>query len=167
MSSEPKESKSSDRLPFEPASKKPAKPKVSAPAASDRSPAKSEKKSTTTRKPARESSAIPEQVSKRMGRRMAFFSGIPTTFGVLTFLVSYLLVTQFSVKLPNVAVVLVSMGFFGLGVVGLSYGLLSSSWDEERSGSLLGGEEFSTNVGRMTAAWREARETARRNKSED
>jgi hypothetical protein len=166
MSSEPKDPKSSDRLPFEPVSKKTAKPKVSAPAASNQSPAKSEKKSTT-RQPARESSAIPEVVSKRMGRRMAFFSGIPTTFGMLTFLVSYLLVTQFAVKLPNVAVVLVSMGFFGLGVVGLSYGLLSSSWDEERVGSVLGGEEFSTNIGRMTSAWREARATARQKKSQD
>jgi Photosynthesis affected mutant 68 len=160
MSSEPKDPKSSDRLPFEPVSKKTAKPKVSAPAASNQSPAKSEKKSTT-RQPARESSAIPEVVSKRMGRRMAFF------FGMLTFLVSYLLVTQFAVKLPNVAVVLVSMGFFGLGVVGLSYGLLSSSWDEERVGSVLGGEEFSTNIGRMTSAWREARATARQKKSQD
>ncbi len=162
MSSEPTDSKKPDRLPFEPASKKAAKPKVAAPAKA----AKPEKKSTG-RKASRQPSGIPEVVSKRMGRRMAFFSGVPTSFGMLSFLVSYLLVTQFDVKLPNVAVVLVSMGFFGLGVVGLSYGLLSASWDEERVGTLLGGEEFSTNVGRMTSAWREARQDARRQKSQD
>jgi ABC-type dipeptide/oligopeptide/nickel transport system permease subunit len=60
--------------------------------------------------------------------------------------------------LPNIAVVLVSMGFFGLGVLGLTYGVLSSSWDEETPGSLWGFQEFTTNWGRMTAAWRASRQ---------
>jgi hypothetical protein len=53
-------------------------------------------------------------------------------------------------------VVLVSMGFFGLGVLGLSYGVLSASWDEEIPGTKLGWQEFTTNLGRMTSAWRSA-----------
>jgi len=52
----------------------------------------------------------------------------------------------------------VSMGFFGLGVLGLSYGVLSASWDEEIPGSKLGWREFTTNWGRMTSAWRSARQ---------
>jgi hypothetical protein len=51
------------------------------------------------------------------------------------------------------------MGFFGLGVIGLSYGILSASWDENREGSFWGTEEFATNFGRMITAWRTARET--------
>jgi hypothetical protein len=100
--------------------------------------------------------AIPEVVSKRMVRRMALLCGIPTVLGIATFFVSYFLVTNVGLKLPNVAVVLVSMGFFGLGVLGLSYGVLSASWDEDVPGTKLGWQEFTTNLGRMTSAWRSA-----------
>jgi hypothetical protein len=85
---------------------------------------------------------------------MAAFSGIPTLCGMLTFVVSYFLVSRGVLKLPPVAVLIVSLGWFGLGVVGLSYGVLSASWDEEQAGSLLGWEQFTVNFGRTTAAWR-------------
>jgi hypothetical protein len=101
---------------------------------------------------------MPQVVSQRMARRMAFFCGIPTTLGMLTFIVSYFVVTNQWLKVPNVAVVLVSMGFFGLGVLGLSYGVLSSSWDVERVGSWFGWEEFRTNLGRLSESWRSARQ---------
>jgi ABC-type dipeptide/oligopeptide/nickel transport system permease subunit len=80
----------------------------------------------------------------------------PPVLGIVTFFASYVLVTQVGLKLPNVVVVLVSMGFFGLGVLGLSYGVLSASWDEDVPGTTLGWQEFKTNWGRMTAAWRSA-----------
>lgn len=154
MSSEPKES--NDRLPFEPTSKKAAKPKPKTPSVA----AKTEKsgKKAPSRGNSQQSTAIPEVVSKRMARRMAIFCGIPTTLGMLTFIGSYIVVTQGIYKLPNVAVLLVSLGFFGLGVLGLSYGIFSASWDEERVGSWFGAEEFSTNFGRTIAAWKEARQ---------
>jgi hypothetical protein len=98
--------------------------------------------------------AIPQVVSQRMARRMAFFCGIPSALGMATFVVSYFLVRNEILALPNVVVVLVSMGFFGLGVLGLSYGVISASWDEERLGSWVGWSEFTLNWGRLTAAWR-------------
>ena len=88
-----------------------------------------------------------------MLRRMLFFSGIPTVTGVLTFFVSYYLVINQVVELPSYFVLLVTLGCFGLGVVGLTYGVLSASWDEERPGNLLGLDEFQVNFGRMTSAW--------------
>lgn len=97
---------------------------------------------------------IPKAVSDRMVGRVAFFSGVPTALGMLTFIVSYFIVKQELFKLPHTAVVLVSMGFFGLGVLGLSYGALSASWDEGTPGSLLGWQEFSLNFGRLRSAWR-------------
>ena len=106
----------------------------------------------------RDSGTIPEVVSKRMARRMALFCGIPSALGMLTFIVSYLLLIKGGVKLPNVAVVLVSMGFFGLGVLGLSYGLISASWDEERVGTRVGWEEFNLNFKRLREAWKSARQ---------
>jgi hypothetical protein len=92
-----------------------------------------------------------------MIRRMALFSGLPTSLGVLTFFVSYFIVVRDIFPLPNAAVVLVSMGFFGLGVIGLSYGVLSASWEADRRGDLLGWSEFKVNFSRMVDAWRSAR----------
>lgn len=102
--------------------------------------------------------AIPDEVSKRMIRRMIIFSGIPTFMGISSFLVFYLIVSQGWFNVPNTAVLLVSMGLFGLGVLGLSYGILSTSWDEERLASWWGWEEFTVNFGRLTSAWRNARQ---------
>jgi len=152
-SSDAKSSNSSDqRLPFEPRQKRKKTPKTQpAPAASSKS-TKPEQKATKSK----ESMAIPDVVSKRMARRMALLCGIPSVLGIVTFFASYVLVTQVGLKLPNVVVVLVSMGFFGLGVLGLSYGVLSASWDEDVPGTTLGWQEFKTNWGRMTAAWRSA-----------
>jgi hypothetical protein len=168
-----------DRLPFEPAKSR-KKPEKKAPAASGSSEQRSgakpsdSKKSDSKKSDSKKSdsktissqgtrpsgnisrTSIPEAVSRRMVRRMALFCGIPSALGVSTFFVSYFVVTHDWVALPNVAVVLVSMGFFGLGVLGLSYGVLSASWDEEAAGSSLGWTEFTTNLGRMTEAWRSA-----------
>jgi len=92
-----------------------------------------------------------------MVRRIAVFSGTPTALGVASFFVSYYVVSQGLFKLPNTAVLLVSLGCFGLGVLGLSYGVLSASWDEEVIGSWWGGPEFSINIQRLWMAWKESR----------
>ena len=112
--------------------------------------------SSSMRTPRATESGIPDAVSRRMVWRMAVFSGVPTAFGMLTFVVSYLVVANDLVALPTYAVLLVSLGWFGLGVLGLTYGVLSASWDEEEGmGSRLGIAEFKTNLGRTIAAWRE------------
>jgi hypothetical protein len=152
MSSEPPR----QRLPFEPAAnrkktpKKPPEPSASA--------IKTEEKPQAQTTGTKQSQSIPEVVSRRMISRIALFCGVPTFLGIATFFVSYLIVSKGLFELPNTAVLLVSMGCFGLGVLGLSYGVLSASWDEEVSGSSLGWQEFTTNFGRMRAAWREAKE---------
>lgn len=152
MSSEPPR----QRLPFEPTTnrkktpKKPPEPSASA--------IKTEEKPQAQTTGTKQAQSIPEVVSKRMISRIALFCGVPTFLGVATFFVSYLIVTKGLFELPNTAVLLVSMGCFGLGVLGLSYGVLSASWDEEVSGSSLGWQEFTTNFGRMRAAWRAAKE---------
>ncbi|MBD2090585.1 PAM68 family protein [Microcoleus sp. FACHB-1515] len=142
----------SERLPFEPTGsrkKQPKRPPAPLQSAPDRS-IKAE--ASADAKP--ESMQIPQVVSQRMARRMAFFCGIPSALGMATFFVSYFLVTKNIFPLPTSAVVLVSMGFFGLGVLGLSYGVISASWDEEVAGSLWGWSEFTLNWSHLTAAWR-------------
>ena len=140
-------------LPFEPNKKrqKPAKaikqPVLKTP--------ETENKPQQQRRYSKQEMAIPEVVSQRMIRRVAAFCGVPTFLGVSSLIVSYLLVTLADIQLPPIAVLLVNMGVFGLGVVGITYGVLSASWDEERPGTILGLAEFSTNWGRMTEVWRD------------
>jgi len=155
------EESSGDRLPFEPRQKRKKNVKAKPEPASDKTNASKQATTASPKKDkpkaaSRESMTIPDVVSKRMVRRMALLCGIPTVLGIATFFVSYFLVTKFGLKLPNVAVVLVSMGFFGLGVLGLSYGVISASWDEDVPGTTLGWQEFTTNWGRLTSAWRSA-----------
>jgi Photosynthesis affected mutant 68 len=111
------------------------------------------KKKDGAKPSARAATAIPEVVSDRMLRRMLAFSGIPTGVGILTFFVSYYLVVNQVIELPSYFVLLITLGCFGLGVVGLTYGVLSASWDEDRPGTRLGLDEFRLNFGRMTSAW--------------
>ena len=99
----------------------------------------------------RDSGAIPEEVSRRMLRRMGILSGAPVALGVGIFFLSYYLQSRQIVELPPVAVLLVTMGCFGLGVLGLTYGVLSASWDSE-PGSLVGLSEFKLNFGRVMEA---------------
>lgn len=156
------------RLPFEPAQNRKKAPKKAAPAAASSQnnagqsakPDGSQGKGAAAEKGVTRKAAtgIPEVITKRMTRRMAFFCGIPTTMGMLTFVVSYIIVSQHLFKLPTVAVFLVSLGCFGLGVLGLSYGALSASWDEDRLGSWLGWSEFRVNFGRTVESWRTAKQ---------
>lgn len=156
-----------NRLPFEPNKKrqKPAKDSktppetakkaANSPASPRRVPSAAPKKTAPLTK--EEEKAIPKVVSDRMARRIALFCGIPTALGMVTFVGSYI-VFIYGFKLPNVVVLLVSIGFFALGVLGLSYGVISASWDEEIVGSKLGWREFTTNWGRLRSAWRSERQ---------
>ncbi|MFQ4135908.1 PAM68 family protein [Nodosilinea sp. PGN35] len=154
------------RLPFEPGGKSASKPAdvsknaAAKPASQATTKASSPAKKSTARpavsgaKPsASPETAIPQAVSDRMLRRMLAFSGVPTGLGILVFFVSYYLVTSHLVELPSYFVLLVTLACFGLGVVGLTYGVLSASWDEERPGTWLGLDDFRVNFGRMTSAW--------------
>ena len=138
------------RLPFEPRKNKKEKPAKTAPTKVN------PKRQATSRssRPNSNLSAIPDVVSKRMGQRMAIFCGIPSALGMSSLLVFYWLKANDIVELPPYLAFAVSFGFLGLGVLGLSYGLFSASWDEERAGSALGGDEFKLNLGRTKDAWK-------------
>ncbi|MFM1812087.1 MAG: hypothetical protein RLZZ336_1025 [Cyanobacteriota bacterium] len=106
-------------------------------------------------KPAR-SQVIPDVVANRMARRIAVASGVPSLLGMGVFVGSYLLVSRQIVDIPPGVTLVASGGLFLLGVLGLSYGVLSSSWETE-PGSLLGGEQIGLNVGRLRQSLRAMR----------
>jgi hypothetical protein len=102
---------------------------------------------------------IPEQVANRMARRIAVATGIPTLLGMLVFVGSYLLISRDILAIPPAFTLAGSGFFFLLGLVGLSYGVLSASW-EDGPGSLWGLEQIGLNLSRLRASLRAMRESA-------
>ena len=150
------------RLPFEPRNKKkkgnPVGESNQTRTAAKKNQQPQKKGTPRNTRPNSNLSAIPDLVSKRMGRRMAIFCGIPSALGMSSLLVFYWLKVNEVVELPPYLAFAVSFGFLGLGILGLSYGVFSASWDEERVGSAWGGDEFKLNLGRTRDAWKASKE---------
>ena len=92
--------------------------------------------------------AIPTPVANRMLRRVIFASGLPTAAGMGVFVVSYLIVSRGIADISPFITLITSAACFLVGLIGLSYGVLSASW-EDAPGSLLGLEHIGRNIGRM------------------
>ena len=108
--------------------------------------------------------AIPRYVADRMARRVAVFTGLPSLAGMGVFVGSYFVVTR---GIADIAPGLTLTGsglFFLLGLVGLSVGVLTASWDPE-PGSLLGFENFKPNIQRMKESIRAQKQQQQQSKS--
>ncbi len=103
-------------------------------------------------KPKKES-FIPKEVANRMARRIAFTTGLPTFLGMGVFVLSYILIVKGITEIaPSVTLVSSAICFL-IGLLGLSYGILSASW-EDNPGTLLGLENIRPNIKRMRSAFR-------------
>ena len=98
---------------------------------------------------------IPKYVADRMARRIFFTAGIPTIMGMSVFVISYIIVTKNIAEIPPSSTILISALFFLLGLGGLSFGILSASWDKE-PGSFFGVENIPMNIQRAKAAFKPA-----------
>ena len=103
----------------------------------------------------KQSTGIPKYVADRMARRIFFTAGIPTILGMSVFVVSYIVVTRNIAEIPPSSTIAISALFFLLGLGGLSFGILSASWDNE-PGTFLGLENITMNIERAKAAFRPA-----------
>ncbi len=101
------------------------------------------------------SRGIPKYVADRMARRIMFTAGIPTLLGMSVFVISYILITKKIAEIPPSSTIAISGLFFLIGLAGLSFGILSASWDE-KPGSLLGIENIPLNIKRAKAAFKPA-----------
>lgn len=99
---------------------------------------------------------IPDAVANRMARRIAIATGIPTLMGMGVFIGSYFLVTRKIFEISTGLTLAASGGCFLLGIVGLSYGVLSASW-EASPGTLLGSEQIGVNISRIRGSIRAMR----------
>ena len=109
------------------------------------------------------SEGIPKYVADRMARRIFFTAGIPTLLGMSVFVISYIIVTRNIAEIPPSSTIAISALFFLLGLGGLSFGILSASWDKE-PGSFLGIENISMNIKRAKEAFKPATQNFEDNK---
>ncbi len=105
-------------------------------------------KTRTTRQ-----SAIPKNVANRMAKRIVFTTGFPTLTGMGVFIASYILVSKGVAEIPPALTLVISAGCFFLGLLGLSYGLFSASW-ENSPGSLLGLENIRPNIEKVRESFK-------------
>ena len=99
------------------------------------------------------SSSIPKVVANRMARRIAFTTGIPTISGMGVFIGSYFLISKGIAEISPTLTLVSSAMCFLVGLLGLSYGILSASWDFN-PGSFLGFENIKPNINRMKDAFK-------------
>ena len=92
-----------------------------------------------------EEATIPEVVTNRMMKRMGLSVGAPLSLGLLFFPFFYYLKVGLKVDVPTWVPFIVSFFFFGTALLGISYGIVSTSWDPLREGSLLGWNEAQRN----------------------
>lgn len=104
------------------------------------------------------SAAIPEQVAMRMGQRMLPFVGIPLIGGMGAFVVFWYLATYKNQEFQPALVAFSTIGMLGVGLVGITYSVMSASWDPDREGSFLGTEEFSKNLDSLRGGLKRSRE---------
>lgn len=103
---------------------------------------------------------LPEVVANRMAVRMAVFGGVPTFGGIALFVFFYLSATNDVVFQPT-AVAAATTAPWIVGLLGIGYGALSASWDEDADGSMLGASEFKTNVQRILEGLRRSAKDAK------
>ena len=114
-----------------------------------------EKKSKIVTTQNQSKNGIPKYVADRMARRIFFTAGIPTILGMSVFVISYIIVTKNIAEIPPSSTIAISALFFLLGLAGLSFGILSASWDKE-PGSFFGIENIPMNIQRAKAAFKPA-----------
>ena len=100
---------------------------------------------------------VSEVVNERMLRRIIAFCGIPTFTGFLLFPLFYYLKVVQKLEVPMIAVYAVQTLVFGGGFLGITYGIMSASWDPSVEGNLLGIEQFQRNAGSAVSGFLDRR----------
>lgn len=107
-----------------------------------------------------EGAVIPEKVAQRMGSRMLPFVGIPLFGSMGVFVGFWYMATYRDMEFQPALVAASTIAFLAVGLVGITYSIMSTSWDEDREGSMLGTDEFSKNVENIKAGLSRSRENA-------
>mmetsp|Transcript_12655 Transcript_12655/g.37630 ORF Transcript_12655/g.37630 Transcript_12655/m.37630 type:complete len:227 (+) Transcript_12655:120-800(+) len=96
-----------------------------------------------------EAARVPDEVANRMIARMAIFGGTPVFLGIGVFVWFYFQATGEDNVFQPTAVAAATTVPWVIGLLGIGFGALSASWDEDVEGSALGAAELKLNVGRL------------------
>ena len=110
------------------------------------------KNSTSQEQEEEDDDKIPEVVFDRMIRRIVVSVGLPMAIGVVLLKLFDMLKEKQVWDVPLWVPFVTTFVFFGSSVLGVVYGSLSTSWDADKKGSLLGFEEAKENWDEM---WKE------------
>jgi hypothetical protein len=94
----------------------------------------------------RDGGIMPEVVSERMISRVKIFAGLPALLGIALFSGNYYLNVQYDMDLAPNIIGYISIACVLLSFAGVTYGVMSTSWDETVVGSDLGLEEARMNI---------------------
>jgi Photosynthesis affected mutant 68 len=89
---------------------------------------------------------LPQVVADRMLRRIVGFAGVPLGTLFAFFAAYFVAKYKYDVSVIPVVVATTTLGCIATAGVGISYGIMSSSWDEDTEGSKLGFDEVKVNV---------------------
>ncbi|OWM79587.1 hypothetical protein CDL15_Pgr022999 [Punica granatum] len=96
-----------------------------------------------------EEEQIPQVVYERMMVRIVGFVGVPMAAGIGLLHVLGVVKERGLWEVPLWVPFLTTLVCFGASALGIAYGTLSSSWDADRTGSVLGFEEAQRNWAEM------------------
>lgn len=105
-----------------------------------------------------EAAVIPEKVAQRMGNRMLPFVGIPLFGSMAAFVGFWYMATYRDLEFQPALVAASTIVILAVGLVGITYSIMSTSWDPDREGSAMGTDEFSKNLGNIKEGLSRSRE---------
>lgn len=95
-----------------------------------------------------------------MGKRMLPFVGIPLFGSFASFIGFWYMAVYRDMEFQPALVATTSFVFLAIGLLGITYSVLSASWDDDREGSGLGIDEFKTNIGSLKEGLARTKENA-------
>lgn len=107
-----------------------------------------------------EAAVIPEKVAQRMGKRMLPFVGVPLFGSMAAFVGFWYMATYRDMEFQPVLVAGTTIAFLLIGLIGITYSMMSASWDPEREGTMLGTDEFSRNIDNIKGGLKRSGENA-------
>lgn len=105
-----------------------------------------------------DAAVIPEKVAMRMGKRMLPFVGIPLFGSLGAFVAFWYFATQKDVVFQPTLVAFSTIFVLVLGLLGITYSVMSASWDPDVEGSTIGAEEFKKNLSSIQDGFKRSRE---------
>jgi len=93
-----------------------------------------------------------------MGKRILPFVGLPIFGSMGAFVFFWYMATFQNQEFQTAVMAATTIGLLAFGLIGITYSIMSASWDPESDGSVLGVEEFNKNVDNLKEGLGRSRE---------